>query len=104
MRPGYPILINRFWPEEIFIAQSALIQKLLWQHLVFTHGKSMAGWQRQNIVGGPGDFEHLVKLRIACKCLFCIVKTPFLIGITGGSASGKTHFLNKLSSHFKDGD
>jgi len=32
------------------------------------------------------------------------VKTPFLIGITGGSASGKTHFLNKLSSHFKDGD
>jgi uridine kinase len=32
------------------------------------------------------------------------VKTPFLIGITGGSASGKTHFLNKLSSYFKDGD
>jgi uridine kinase len=25
---------------------------------------------------------------------------PFTIGITGGSGSGKTHFLNALSSHF----
>lgn len=32
------------------------------------------------------------------------VKTPFIIGITGGSASGKTHFLNMLSSNFKAGD
>ena len=29
---------------------------------------------------------------------------PFLIGITGGSASGKTLFLNKLFEHFKPED
>lgn len=28
------------------------------------------------------------------------MKTAYTIGITGGSGSGKTHFLNKLSSHF----
>lgn len=27
---------------------------------------------------------------------------PFTIGITGGSGSGKTYFLNKLSSHFPE--
>jgi len=27
---------------------------------------------------------------------------PFTIGITGGSGSGKTYFLNKLSSHFSE--
>lgn len=32
------------------------------------------------------------------------MKTQFTIGITGGSASGKTHFLNKLSSYFNDGE
>jgi uridine kinase len=32
------------------------------------------------------------------------LKPTFTIGITGGSASGKTHFLNKLSSHFSDHD
>jgi uridine kinase len=36
--------------------------------------------------------------------LFCRVKTPYTIGITGGSGSGKTHFLNTLSSHFGDGE
>lgn len=29
---------------------------------------------------------------------------PFIIGITGGSGSGKTHFITKLSSRFKEGD
>lgn len=32
------------------------------------------------------------------------MKSPFIIGITGGSGSGKTHFLTKLSSHFKEAD
>ena len=32
------------------------------------------------------------------------MKTPYTIGITGGSGSGKTHFLNTLSSHFGDGE
>jgi uridine kinase len=41
-------------------------------------------------------------LLIALHYLFCIVKPIFTIGITGGSASGKTHFLNKLSSYFKE--
>lgn len=27
---------------------------------------------------------------------------PFIIGITGGSGSGKTYFLNKISTHFSD--
>lgn len=27
---------------------------------------------------------------------------PFTIGITGGSGSGKTYFLNKISTHFSD--
>lgn len=27
---------------------------------------------------------------------------PFIIGITGGSGSGKTYFLNKISAHFSD--
>ena len=32
--------------------------------------------------------------------LFCIVKHSYLVGITGGSGSGKTHFLTELSRHF----
>jgi uridine kinase len=32
------------------------------------------------------------------------VKLPYTIGITGGSGSGKTHFLKTLSTHFKEGD
>ena len=28
---------------------------------------------------------------------------PYTIGITGGSGSGKTHFLKELSSHFSEG-
>src|SRR5258708_29990782 len=32
------------------------------------------------------------------------MKRPITIGITGGSGSGKTHFLNGLSSHFKPGE
>ncbi|EPR68647.1 hypothetical protein ADICYQ_2344 [Cyclobacterium qasimii M12-11B] len=28
---------------------------------------------------------------------------PFIIGITGGSASGKTHFLDKLLHSFEPG-
>jgi uridine kinase len=29
-----------------------------------------------------------------------MVKNSFVVGITGGSGSGKTHFLNELSKHF----
>lgn len=32
--------------------------------------------------------------------LFCTVKKAYLVGITGGSGSGKTYFLNELSAHF----
>lgn len=35
---------------------------------------------------------------------FAALKPIFTIGITGGSASGKTHFLNKLSTYFKEGE
>jgi uridine kinase len=31
-------------------------------------------------------------------------KSPFTIGITGGSGSGKTHFLKTLSAHFNEDD
>ncbi len=31
-------------------------------------------------------------------------KPPYTIGITGGSGSGKTHFLKTLSTHFTEGD
>ncbi len=30
------------------------------------------------------------------------MRSPYIIGITGGSASGKTFFLNSLLKHFKD--
>jgi uridine kinase len=30
------------------------------------------------------------------------VKSSYLVGITGGSGSGKTHFLNELSSYFSN--
>lgn len=32
------------------------------------------------------------------------MKTPYLVGITGGSASGKTLFLNRLLQEFSDSD
>lgn len=32
------------------------------------------------------------------------MKPSYTIGITGGSASGKTHFLKKLSTHLKEGN
>jgi uridine kinase len=32
------------------------------------------------------------------------VKNPYTIGITGGSGSGKTHFLKMLSAYFKVGE
>lgn len=32
------------------------------------------------------------------------MKSPFIIGITGGSASGKTFFLNSLLRHFNPGE
>lgn len=32
------------------------------------------------------------------------MKKPFTIGITGGSGSGKTHFINNLSTRFKAGE
>jgi uridine kinase len=32
------------------------------------------------------------------------MKTPYIIGITGGSASGKTLFIKTLMKHFNDGE
>jgi uridine kinase len=32
------------------------------------------------------------------------MQRPFTIGITGGSGSGKTHFINSLSNRFKPGE
>ena len=33
--------------------------------------------------------------------ILSVMNKPFTIGITGGSGSGKTYFLQGLSSHFK---
>ena len=32
------------------------------------------------------------------------MRTPYIIGITGGSGSGKTHFINRLSARFQPGE